>query len=171
MSADPSLKKKPDRPPPRNVDINPSPTLRRNIARFSISQKKPESPKETDEKKATLSAPPRNEATEDEKRTLFENLSAEEKKEYRRNEAIKELIETEHTYVEDLKVVVEVYIQALKKRLIIEPRMMKAIFSNIEMIYNVNLEFAKAFRFSIGDKSKFLLFFSPCVSPLSLFFY
>eukprot|EP01103_Thecamoeba_quadrilineata_P003208 TRINITY_DN13008_c0_g1_i1.p1 TRINITY_DN13008_c0_g1~~TRINITY_DN13008_c0_g1_i1.p1 ORF type:complete len:642 (+),score=138.67 TRINITY_DN13008_c0_g1_i1:79-2004(+) len=81
----------------------------------------------------------------DKKELSYESLSDDEKREYRRVEAIKELINTEKAYVEDLRVVVEVYIQDLKKKQIIETKSIKAIFSNIEMLLNVNREFTTAF--------------------------
>eukprot|EP01103_Thecamoeba_quadrilineata_P013741 TRINITY_DN3905_c0_g1_i2.p1 TRINITY_DN3905_c0_g1~~TRINITY_DN3905_c0_g1_i2.p1 ORF type:complete len:103 (-),score=18.26 TRINITY_DN3905_c0_g1_i2:41-349(-) len=86
--------------------------------------------------------------TQDDKHSSsFIKLSEDEKREYRRLEAVKELLNTETSYVEDLKIVIEVYIQPLKKCLIIDARTIKLIFSNLEMLNNVNKEFAVAFGY------------------------
>eukprot|EP01103_Thecamoeba_quadrilineata_P015392 TRINITY_DN4850_c0_g1_i1.p1 TRINITY_DN4850_c0_g1~~TRINITY_DN4850_c0_g1_i1.p1 ORF type:complete len:790 (+),score=169.57 TRINITY_DN4850_c0_g1_i1:57-2426(+) len=82
----------------------------------------------------------------DEKRLHFESLSPEDKLLYRRNEAINELLETEYSYVDDLTCVVEVYLNGMKESNLVQKQHISAIFSNIEMILNINKEFASEFK-------------------------
>ncbi|TPX38315.1 hypothetical protein SmJEL517_g00307 [Synchytrium microbalum] len=68
------------------------------------------------------------------------NLS---KSERQRQEVIYEVIQTEKDYVEDLDIVAEIYIKALRKNKLLRPKDLAVIFSNIEMLLPMNQELLK----------------------------
>ena len=63
-----------------------------------------------------------------------------ERHERLRNEVMKELVETEANYVEHLKVIVEVFMNPIKQKNLMNSETSAMIFSNINNIYAVNME-------------------------------
>ncbi|KAJ3125743.1 Myosin 10A, isoform D [Nowakowskiella sp. JEL0407] len=63
------------------------------------------------------------------------------KKEIHRQEVIYEIITTEKDYVEDLGIIVEVYIKQIRAKKLMRPKDMSVIFSNLEQLLPINQEF------------------------------
>ncbi|KAJ3450697.1 faciogenital dysplasia protein [Anaeramoeba flamelloides] len=70
------------------------------------------------------------------RKTIFD--SAKFKKPIERICLITEIISTEKTYVQQLKIIIDEFLIPLKKTKIIDPNEIKNIFSNIESIYGLN---------------------------------
>eukprot|EP01087_Luapelamoeba_hula_P000755 TRINITY_DN1054_c8_g1_i1.p1 TRINITY_DN1054_c8_g1~~TRINITY_DN1054_c8_g1_i1.p1 ORF type:complete len:1120 (-),score=247.43 TRINITY_DN1054_c8_g1_i1:82-3441(-) len=76
----------------------------------------------------------------------MKGMNAEEKKAYRRNLAVEEIVETEKEYLEDLDILIKVFMLPLKKNLteakpsqrILGPEQFRNIFSSIEDIREVS---------------------------------
>ncbi|KAJ3280108.1 Myosin 10A, isoform D [Borealophlyctis nickersoniae] len=65
------------------------------------------------------------------------------KKEIQRQEVIHEIYTTEKDYVEDLEIIIEVYIKQLQKNKLIRTKDMSVIFCNVEQLLPVNQELLK----------------------------
>ncbi|KAI8833753.1 hypothetical protein BC829DRAFT_407635 [Chytridium lagenaria] len=68
------------------------------------------------------------------------------KQERKRQEVVFEILSTEKDYVDDLNIIIDVYIKPLKKTKLIRPKDMSVVFSNIEAIAPVNRELLKSFE-------------------------
>ncbi|KAJ3116908.1 Myosin 10A, isoform D [Phlyctochytrium bullatum] len=66
------------------------------------------------------------------------------KQERKRQDVIFEILSTERDYVEDLNIIIEVYIKQLRKTKVIRPKDMSVVFSNIEAMIPVNRELLKS---------------------------
>ncbi|KAJ3211735.1 Myosin 10A, isoform D [Dinochytrium kinnereticum] len=66
------------------------------------------------------------------------------KGERKRQEVIFEMVSTERDFVDDLNVIIEVYIKQLKRTKLVRPKDMSVVFSNIEAITPVNRELLKS---------------------------
>eukprot|EP00727_Mastigamoeba_balamuthi_P012257 m51a1_g7654 putative domain containing protein (782) ;mRNA; f:393465-398938 len=62
----------------------------------------------------------------------------------RRDMAVRELIDTERVYVQDLRLLVSVYVAPIKQRRILSDEQMKAVFCSVETLLPVNVELLKA---------------------------
>ncbi|OUM62223.1 hypothetical protein PIROE2DRAFT_62021 [Piromyces sp. E2] len=71
------------------------------------------------------------------------NLS---KEDIKRQEIIYEMIDTEKDYVNDLSLIIELYIQPLQNNNIISKKDQNTLFSSIEQIYGVNKELLSLFE-------------------------
>lgn len=59
-------------------------------------------------------------------------------KEKRRQEVIFELLQTERDYVRDLELIINLYLNPMRKKKIVSPKDLAVLFSNIEMLVPVN---------------------------------
>ncbi|ORX64662.1 Dbl homology domain-containing protein [Anaeromyces robustus] len=64
----------------------------------------------------------------------------------KRQEVIYEMIDTERDYVNDLSIIIEVYIEPLKSNNILSKKDLNTLFSNVEQIYGVNKELLSLFE-------------------------
>jgi len=64
----------------------------------------------------------------------------------KRQEVIYEMIDTERDYVNDLSIIIELYIEPLKNNNIISKKDLNTLFSNVEQIYGVNKELLSLFE-------------------------
>eukprot|EP01103_Thecamoeba_quadrilineata_P016419 TRINITY_DN5487_c0_g1_i1.p1 TRINITY_DN5487_c0_g1~~TRINITY_DN5487_c0_g1_i1.p1 ORF type:complete len:941 (-),score=207.79 TRINITY_DN5487_c0_g1_i1:323-3145(-) len=74
----------------------------------------------------------------------FRSLPESEQVTYRRMEVIKEIIQSENDYIKDLRVIVEVFVTPLKAKL--PKQVITAMFSNIQIILNINGELLKLLK-------------------------
>lgn len=70
-----------------------------------------------------------------EDKSLLASLSADEQK---RQNVILELITTEKQYVNDLRTLIEVYINPIQEKKLLNKKQMTAIFANVDTIYEIN---------------------------------
>ncbi|KAI9201937.1 uncharacterized protein BJ171DRAFT_601297 [Polychytrium aggregatum] len=63
------------------------------------------------------------------------------KSEIKRQEVIHEVIYTERDYVDDLRTIIEIYIQPIKERKLLRPKDITVVFSNLEDLQRLNQEF------------------------------
>jgi hypothetical protein len=68
------------------------------------------------------------------------------KNDVKRQEIIYEMIDTERDYVNDLSIIIELYIQPLERDNIISKKDFNTLFSSIEQIYGVNKELLSLFE-------------------------
>lgn len=64
----------------------------------------------------------------------------------KRQEVIYEMIDTERDYVNDLSIIIELYIKPLKSNNLITKKDLNTLFSNVEQIYGVNKELLSLFE-------------------------
>lgn len=68
------------------------------------------------------------------------------KKERLRQEAVKELINTEQDYINDLELLSTVFLKPMNERNLMEKSELGALSSNLEMLTHVNQEIIKGLR-------------------------
>jgi len=68
------------------------------------------------------------------------------KKSIKRQEVIYEMIDTERDYVNDLSIIINLYMLPMIKNNLLPKREIKTLFSNIEQLYGVNQELLKLFE-------------------------
>lgn len=61
-----------------------------------------------------------------------------------RNNLIREILETERTYVNYMTLLIEFYVKPLRSKKIIDENTIKKIFSNVEQIHQINSVFFQA---------------------------
>lgn len=60
-----------------------------------------------------------------------------------RNNLIREILETERTYVNYMTIFVEIFMKPLKAKKIVDDTIIKKLFSNLEQIHQINTLFFK----------------------------
>ncbi|ORX44374.1 Dbl homology domain-containing protein [Piromyces finnis] len=68
------------------------------------------------------------------------------KKDIKRQEVIYEMIDTERDYVNDLSIIIELYIKPMRNNNILSKKDLGTLFSNIEQLYGVNQELLSLFE-------------------------
>jgi len=64
----------------------------------------------------------------------------------KRQEVIYEMIDTERDYVNDLSIIIELYIKPIRNNNILQKRDLNTLFSNVEQLYGVNQELLSLFE-------------------------
>lgn len=73
------------------------------------------------------------------------------KQEIKRQEVIFEIITTEADYIQDLEIILDLYIRPLEKNKLIRPKDMSIVFSNLEQVLPVNQELLRSLEMKQAD--------------------
>ncbi|OUM66294.1 hypothetical protein PIROE2DRAFT_59475 [Piromyces sp. E2] len=68
------------------------------------------------------------------------------KKDIKRQEVIYEMIDTERDYVNDLSIIIELYIKPIRNNNLLQKKDLNTLFSNVEQLYGVNQELLSLFE-------------------------